>query len=70
MKLVVKIIVVDNGRFRACCTSLPGCVVHAESEDDAMRKMEAAIRSYLLSMNVAPPARLAMSLQMAPVGAS
>jgi hypothetical protein len=43
-------------------------MVKAESQDEAFRKIESAIRSYLLSMNVVLPAELASRLQMTPVG--
>jgi predicted RNase H-like HicB family nuclease len=63
MELVVKIAVGDNGRFRAWCPSLPGCMVKAESEEEALRKIETIIRSYLLGMNAVPPAELGTRVQ-------
>lgn len=68
MKLVVNIALQAEGVFRAWCPSLPGCVVRATSQDEARHKIESAIRSYMMSLNAAPPTELHSRLQVTCVG--
>lgn len=61
MKLIVKV-QQSQGKFRAWCPALPGCRAHGESHDHARKQLEEAIRGYLASLNVAPPAMLEQQL--------
>ena len=63
MKLVVRIIQERSGRFRASCPALPGCEVVADSREEAGRRIDVAVRSYLASLNVAMPAGPATFVQ-------
>lgn len=67
MKLAIKISHQSNGRYRASCPCLPGCVVDADTEAEAFHKIEAAVGSYLMSLNVAPPAEVQQQVLVAPV---
>ena len=64
MRLVVKIVCEGNGIFRAWCPCLPGCTVRAISSTEAQEKIEAAIRSYMMSLNAVLPTELRSHLQM------
>ncbi|MFB3893921.1 MAG: type II toxin-antitoxin system HicB family antitoxin [Phycisphaerae bacterium] len=57
MKLVVRIAQQRSGRYRAWCPALPGCEVTADTREEAGRRIDLAVRSYLASLNVAMPAR-------------
>lgn len=68
MKIVVHMETRKNGGYRAWCPALPGCQVLAASADEASRKIEIAIRSYLASLNVALPVSQESQQVMAPAG--
>jgi len=55
MKLDIRIHHKENGRFVACCPSLPGCSACGDSHEQAAKKLELAIRGYLASLNVNVP---------------
>jgi predicted RNase H-like HicB family nuclease len=57
MKLMVRVIQ-EGHAFRANCPALPGCRAQGTSREEALRKMEAAIRGYLASLNAAIPDKL------------
>ena len=63
MRLVVKISEQRSGQFRAWCPALPGCEVTADTHEEAGRKIDSAVRSYLASLNVAMPADPATFVQ-------
>jgi len=55
MKIAVKIIKDQDGKYRASCPALPGCCVRGDSYDDAKNRIDEAVRGYLGSLNVALP---------------
>ena len=65
MKIVVKMEKSCEGCFRAWCPALPGCRVVAESRGEAARRIDAAIRGYIASLNVALPRELQEIMQTA-----
>lgn len=42
--------------YRAWCPGLPGCRVHASSEEEAVQNLRQAVSGYLASMDVTVPA--------------
>ena len=64
MKLLVKITQECQGRYRACCPSLPGCVARGQSQQEAKDNMDRAILGYLASLNVAAPNKLEQHVMM------
>ena len=65
MKLVVRIMQECDGRYRAWCPALPGCVVRGSSREEVTRKMQEAIGGYLASLNVVIPGNLDREIQLA-----
>ena len=59
MKLVIQISKIAGNLFRACCPSLPGCVVYGRSQDEARERIREAVCGYVASMDVALPRELA-----------
>jgi predicted RNase H-like HicB family nuclease len=55
MRLLVKVVRESDDRFRASCPSLPGCVAKGNSEEEAKKGLDHAIRGYLASLNVPEP---------------
>ena len=51
MKMCIRIRRDEQGRFVASVPSLPGCVICADSEEQAREKLEVAIRGYLASVS-------------------
>jgi predicted RNase H-like HicB family nuclease len=51
MKMTIRICEKAEGNYRAWCPALPGCTVSGRSPEEAKRKIEEAVRSYLASMN-------------------
>ena len=52
MKIPVRICQTKDNKYRAACQSLPGCVITAESYEDAEARLQQAVESYLASLNV------------------
>lgn len=48
------------GRHVARCPTLPGCVVNADTAENAAQKMRLAVRSYLCSLDVSSPMTIDM----------
>jgi len=57
MKLCIQIAQTPEG-FRAACPSLPGCVSHGQTFDEARQRLDEAIRGYMAAMNNFVPERL------------
>ena len=57
MKVVVKVGADGEGRVRAWCPALPGCITYGETEDDALAKIENLAKGYLASLDVPLPKR-------------
>ncbi len=68
MKLVIRITKLSEGAFKACCPSLPGCAVFADSREDAQARICTAVKGYLASLDVALPRELERMLQTEPAG--
>ncbi|MCY2931144.1 MAG: type II toxin-antitoxin system HicB family antitoxin [Planctomycetota bacterium] len=63
MNMVAKTAPVPNGGYRAWCPNLPGCVAWGDSDEEAIRRLEDAVRGYLSSLDVAPPKELFLAHQ-------
>jgi len=57
MRLGVKVTCERDGRFRASCPDLPGCVAHGRSREEALRNVDRLARGYLASLHVPLPER-------------
>lgn len=66
MKLCIVIWRNDLEGFGARCTSLPGCIVSAPTEEQARTKLEEAIRAYLASVGDFIPEQLRITLESQP----
>ena len=51
MKLTIRIISDDDGRFTAVCPTLPGCMCRGTTRDEAKLKLDEAIRGYFAAVN-------------------
>ena len=60
MTLSIRIRQEVNKTFRASCPALPGCVVYAQSKDEAQARVRLAISGYLASLDVALPRELGL----------
>lgn len=58
MNLVVKTTQQSDGTIKAWCPALPGCQVTAGNDEEVHERLQTAIRGYLASMDVVPPADL------------
>jgi len=58
MKLSVKIRPSDRGGFVAECPSLPGCMSHGQTREEATVKLDDAIRGYIAAMSNFIPERV------------
>lgn len=58
VRMVVDIIKVSAGRYRAHCIALPGCVAQGRTAEETRRNMEEAVRCYVASLDAAVPDRL------------
>ena len=58
MRISVRISPTKDSKYRAACQSLPGCVITAESYEDAETKIQRAVEGYMASLNVVHPIRL------------
>ena len=50
MGIAVVIVMVEPGRWRSRCPSLPGCEAIGPSRQDVLRNIDLAIRAYLASL--------------------
>jgi len=50
MKLAIRITDSDQGGYKAWCPSLPGCCCRGETQEEARRKLDEAIRGYLAAV--------------------
>ena len=55
MRMVIEILEVSAGAYRARCPALPGCAVVGSSAEDARSKMADAVGGYLASFDSAGP---------------
>jgi hypothetical protein len=55
MKVSVVLCRDPRGGHVARCPSLPGCVVNADTAENATQKMRRAVQSYLCSLDVCTP---------------
>ncbi len=58
MKIPVRISQTKDNKYRAACQSLPGCVITAESYEDAEAQVQQAVEGYLASLNVVHTVKL------------
>lgn len=58
MRIVIEILEISVGAYRARCPALPGCAVVGCSAEDARSKMADAVRGYLASFDIAGPERV------------
>ena len=58
MRISVRINPTKDSKYRAACHSLPGCVITADSYEDAVMRIQRAVEGYMASLNVAHPIRL------------
>jgi predicted RNase H-like HicB family nuclease len=57
--LMVQVVALRDGTFRASCPSLPGCFVHAASQCEVEIRIQQAICGYLDHLDIALPRELA-----------
>jgi predicted RNase H-like HicB family nuclease len=62
MKVNIRIKSDERGGFTAVCPSLPGCLAHAQTREQARQQMSAAIEGYLLAVGEFAPRRLEQEL--------
>jgi predicted RNase H-like HicB family nuclease len=62
MRITVIIAMIEPGRWRSRCPSLPGCGAMGQSEQEALRSIDLAIRGYLASLDVPFPLELDLSI--------
>ena len=58
MKLSIKIRQSERGGFVAEVPSLPGCVSHGQTREEATVKLDEAIRGYIAALNNFVPERV------------
>jgi predicted RNase H-like HicB family nuclease len=58
MRLCVRISQNERGEFVAACPSLPGCVTFGDTQEQAEKRLEEAIRGYIAAINNFVPERL------------
>ncbi len=51
MKFLVCITRVSEELFQVSCPGLPGCIAYGQSKEQAVGRMEAAVRAYLASLD-------------------
>jgi len=51
MKLRIRVEVNETGTFTAVCPSLPGCMCHGDTKQEAREKLDEAIRGYIAAVN-------------------
>ena len=62
MRIVIEILEISVGTYRACCPALPGCAVVGCSAEDVRNKMADAVGGYLASFDIAGPERLELEV--------
>ena len=50
MKLCITIRENERGGYTAICSSLPGCMSHGKTREEATKKLDEAIRGYLAAV--------------------
>ena len=58
MKLRIRIIENEDGRYTAVCPSLPGCQCLGTSRDEARKRLNEAIRGYVAAVSNFVPENL------------
>ena len=58
MKIAVKIVKDQGGKYRASCPALPGCWVVGRTRNEARAKIAEAVEGYLASLDVTLPREL------------
>ena len=58
MKLSIRIRQSERGGYVAECPSLPGCVTHGQTAEEATVKLDEAIRGYIAALNDFVPERV------------
>ena len=61
MKVCVRIVQDDRGGYTARCPSLPGCMSHGDTRQEACKKLDEAIRGYVAAINNFVPERLVVN---------
>jgi|ETNmetMinimDraft_26_1059896.scaffolds.fasta_scaffold60599_2 predicted RNase H-like HicB family nuclease len=64
MKILVTISQTKDDKYRAACQSLPGCVITAESYEDAETRIQREVEGYMASLNVANAVKLEIDRSM------
>lgn len=58
MKVCIRIISNEQGDFTAMCMALPGCISRGRTREEAMEKLDEAIRGYVAAIGNFVPERL------------
>ena len=66
MKLLIRIIEQADKRYRAWCPALPGCVVYAQSRDQAIPMILEAVEGYLANLDMPVPAEMSKAIIVEP----
>lgn len=64
MNLSIKVRQDECGHFVAWCPALPGCSARGNTSEQAITKLEQAVRGYLSSMDVVAPENLQPHMMM------
>lgn len=62
MKIVTVVAEISSQMYKAHCPSLPGCVVLAQSRQDAAEKLSQAVSGYLASLDAAAPGKIELEV--------
>ena len=54
MEVVIRITRDERG-YRASCPALPGCSIRAQSQQEAQKKIDQAVRGYIASLHAEVP---------------
>jgi predicted RNase H-like HicB family nuclease len=52
MRFLVHITQMSEELFQVSCPGLPGCITYGQSKEQAVQRMETAVRGYLASLDV------------------
>ena len=58
MKLCVRIVQGRHGGYTAFCPTLPGCISHGPTRQEACEKLDDAVRGYIAAVNNFVPEHL------------
>lgn len=58
MRIAIIIGSTSRGACRATCPALPGCAAFGASREEAIQRMQAAIRGYLASLDASVPGEI------------